>query len=321
MKKTLSTFSILNLSLIYGTLFLSRNTLWALVDYSDNEKKTPGNKSETPYERVRNGEANQLSTQRAGGSNLNKLINLQLKYDSLDVRSNQKSAEASIVSINGHIQTKNSIFVTFKYWQAQSENVEISQDNSFQEGNPEVKLGFNWLRFGEGEEAANIDLYLGGVFRTSESDFASSRNDKLVGIQTSKMFDRQFMLTFGSEYKIMGSPKNADHLKLGDSKKFYAAMVWAATPDIRFALEGSSTKIDQGEKTDGPNVATLDKDISFAQISPKLLLMLSPFYNLELGANFRTKKATADQDLTKARLFGEEGMYGNSIYAGINITL
>jgi hypothetical protein len=305
-------------------LLLSVTTLFnfeafALVDYSDNDGGSRGNRFDTPYDKVRRTGPRTQGRAAKAGKPLASNINFLLKYDSLDIRSTQKDGKASVMKFEGHIQTQNNIFLDFEYWQAQTDSEEISRDTGYQEGNPEVRLGFNWLKFGEGNEAANIDIYAGGRFKASGSELASTRNDKIFGLQTSKMFAQQFMISFGGEYRILGNPKSEDELKLGNQRSFIAAMVWAATPDIRFAMELTTTKITQGEADE--DRAVLDEDISFANVSPKLLLMLHPNYNVELGANFRTRKASSDQDLTRARLLADEGSYGNSIYAGINITL
>jgi hypothetical protein len=196
---------------------------------------------------------------------------------------------------------------------ADSDDAPITEQTSSQNGNPEVILGFNWLKFGRSHELATIDLYAGHSFR-SRSDLGSSRNDIITGVETSKRF-HEFFIGLGYEYQMTGTPEDIGEADIGNIQKLMATIGWRATPDIQFIIEGESVKVRASD--DSFRALRLDEELSFASVSPKIGLGLRPYIQLELGARFQTREVSDSSKLFQTRLWSMGGAYGNSIFAGL----
>lgn len=299
-------------------LFLSTLLLvpsaFSLVDYSDNsgaiEEDSPAPLPNSVQSRVK-------SSRRSRGKAAPKFLNVGTKYSSINLENGDNSGKVNLLEVNAHIQTLYNIFAELSYFGAQTSDTDVAENTSYQAGNPAFKLGFNWLQLGQGAGSANIDLYGGVMMKTSNSDFASSRNDTLFGALTSKRIDR-FIIALEGEMRLTGSPSAGEDLDIGNISHIKGGIGWMVSPDIRIATEFSAYKVAKSDNLDGNR---LEKDLSFSLVSPTLYLTMGRNVELELGAHFRMQRPISDQNLVQAKLIDVPGVYGNSIFGGFNVSI
>lgn len=272
-------------------IIFSFNT-YALVDYSE---PAPENKMTTAPPRQ---DSKSLIWKSDFSFNTN--------YEALEI----ESEKIGVLNLNTHLQTPVNIYFDVTYWNAATEK-------GSQSGNPKMILGFNWLRFGSPSEEARLDLY-GGVKLPGSSELASGRTDKIFGVETTKRFGT-FGLGLGYDMTLVGPPKNAQDMSIGNINRITLSGGWMVSNDIQFELEVENFKINASAETSRENY--LSKSISFSTLSPKLNLTIAPAVSLELGARFRTNKPKSSQNLSSAKLFDLHGAYSNSLFAGLNLNL
>ncbi len=289
-------------SISLSTLFLLSFNAYALVDYSEtvndpNPKAMP----------------NQLTSKmpNAARSESKSLIwksdfSFATNYESMEIDADK----IGVFNLNTHVQTPFNIYLDLTYWQAQ-------EKLGSQSGNPKAIIGFNWLRFGSPADEAKFDFYGGGRF-AGTSDLASSRTDKIFGVETTKRFGT-FGLGLGYDISLTGAPKKEADMGIGNIHRIIVSGGWMVSNDIQFEIELENFKI--AESNDKSRANYLLKSVSFSTLSPKLNLTLVPAVNLELGARFKTNKAKLDQNLASAKLFDLHGVYSNSLFAGLNFNL
>ncbi len=225
------------------------------------------------------------------------------------------NAKVNFYNFGAHLQTSYGIFFDSKYWIASSTSTSFENAKN-QAGNIETSLGFNWLSAGEAASRMTLDLAFGAVWGTSDSEFGSSRVDKLITVVTTKRF---YHLGLGLEYqlRIVGDPKSAEEISVGNIHRVSAVVGWVASSDISFELEGVLYRISTG----GEGVDKLEAPVSCSYLSPKLNLQLAPLIELQLGGRFRAKRADATDKLLGAKLWDLPGVYSNSIFANLNLFL
>lgn len=233
-------------------------------------------------------------------------FSLTTNYETAEV--NQE--KIGVLNLNTHLQTPFNVFMDLAYWQAQTKA-------GSQSGNPKAIIGFNWLRFGSPSEEAKLDIYGGARFAGS-SEMASSRTDKIFGIETTKRFGT-FGLGIGYDMTLTGTPKKETDMGLGTIHRIAVSGGWMVSNDIQFEIELENFKINPG--TDDSRANRLMKAVSFSTLSPKLNLLIVPAVNLELGARFRTNKPKNEQDLSSAKVFDLHGANSNSLFAGISFNI
>ena len=142
--------------------------------------------------------------------------------------------------------------------------------------------------------------------------------DKVVGIQTSKRF-HELALELGYELRLTGTPGREEDLSIGNINKFSATVGWMVSPDIQFAVEGSSYKVSSDSDLARKN--RLSQDTTFSSLAPQLGLGITPMIQLIMGGNFRVDRADNQDDLIGAKLWDLEGVYGNSLFVKLNASL
>ena len=303
------------LTFILGITLFTTQAL-ALVDYSDSEVEVPRKKSNNRIKvnkrPVNSTRGSAAASSSSNGNSMGEFM-IGTGYSSQNVEVGERAGKVNAWHFEGHFQTNYGFYLTASHYMASSDSRDLTEASGTQQGNPVAKLGFNWLRFGSGAEAGTIDILAGASFSQSSSDFASSRTDKIFGIETTKKM-ASLVLGLGYEYRITGSP-GSEELNIGSIQKIYAVLGWTATPDIRFSFEAGTYKIGMGE-----GEYSLGEKTSFGYASPTVHLGLSPVVSLDLGAVFRTKRLGND-DLIDARLYDLKGAYGSSILAGMSIGL
>lgn len=283
---------------------------FALVDYSDDDEAPAAKKSVKSI-----GKSGSAKKSRGAPST----VEFITKYDSVKINTNDGGTTGGLDIIKSKIfaQTPYNIFFDVSYWQASSPDLYATK--SSQAGNPEAKIGFNWLRLGNDADAAKVDIYGGYMMRATNSLVGSSRNDQIFGLHTSKRF-ADFAMGLGGEYRKSGNPTNSTDLIIGNVTRMHAAVGWVATPDIRMSLDADMYTVRAGE---GDKFRALQEDISFSTLTPKLHLGLSQYVELELGTAIRTRKPVVpnNQNLLDAKLSDFAGVYGSSMFAGLNISM
>lgn len=299
------------------TLLLSTQTL-ALVDYSETTDEPVGPaKVIRPKVVPRPGATSVATTSTASNYSPSGMFFLQTEYGNQSVNAGERKADVQTMKFYGHFETNYNIFVDATYMMLQTSDSFLAKDSGWQSGNPQVLVGLNWLRFGAPSEMASVD-FLGGVRTSSSSELGSSRLDKIVGVETSKRFN-MFALGIGYELNLTGSASNEDEMHIGNIQNLKASLGWQVSPDIRFALDGGTVTI--GKSDDQGAKLTLDEDVKYSYISPKLNLTLGPVVNLTMGATFRTRRAKDEISLTPAKLWHLPGLYGNALFAGLELAI
>lgn len=290
-----------NLSLPALLLSLSMNA-HALVDYSESSSDTA--KKEGPLNRS----AAKLEGTRSESKSLfwKSDFSFTANYEAREI----EAEKMGVINLNTHLQTPFNVFLDLTYWNAQN-------SEGPQNGNPKGIIGFNWLRFGDPSNEAKLDLYAGAKL-SGTSALASSRTDKIFGVETTKRFGT-FGLGIGFDTTLTGAPKNSDDMSIGNIQRIAVSGGWMVSNDIQFELEAENFKI--SESSDANRVNRLENSVSFSALSPKLNLILAPGIGVEMGARFRTNKPKTSQDLRSAKLFDLHGAYSNSLFTGLNLSL
>lgn len=300
-------------------LSLSLSHVFALVDYTEEESFRPQKSGASSVSKKApvSRSVTKPKSKASSGKGLNLGINMGVSYATQDVELAGQTGKVDTMAIEAHVQTRYNIFMALSHYQAKSSDDGLVEDStSFQQGNSEVLLGFNWLQFGKSSELVTVDLYGGVSLGRANSDFATERTDRIVGVSTAKRF-YNFALGLGYEYRMTGDG-GEDEMAIGNIGKLQASLGWVVSSDIRFLIEGSTYSIDASDNPSASN--RLQEKIDFSTITPQLQLKLSPLVDLSLGARFRTRRLKSSQ-LTAARLWSLEGPYGNSVFAGLSVNI
>jgi hypothetical protein len=277
-------------------LLLSTNA-FALVDYTESAAESKG-LPKTNYSTQRiNSDSRSLSWKSE--------FSLSANYESSQIESNKYG----FVNLNTHFQTPFNMYLDLSYWSASSK---LGNQN----GNPKILIGLNWFKFGSSSDEAKID-FIAGTKLSGSSELASSRTDKIFGIETTKRFGT-FGLGLGYDVTLTGASKNDTEMDIGNIHRIVVSGGWMVSNDIQFEMEAENFRITEGS-TD--KTIALAKEVTFSTLSPKLNLSLAPAVNLELGARFRMNKPSTSQDLKLAKLYDVHGAYSNSMFAGLGISL
>lgn len=297
--------------LLFFVLFLISRYSFALVDYTESAPIAPA-----PVKRIAPPSQTSMAqtstvTHNSGPSGM---FEVSANYGVLNAHVGDVSGKLNVTEFKAHFETNYNIWLDAAWAMASFDSSGQIAQGSSQKGNPQILLGVNWLEFGGAGDRATID-FLGGVnLAQKDSDFASSRLDKVVGVETTKRFST---FVFGLGYKVWltGTPSNSEEITIGNVQRLSASLGWMVSPDIQFAVEAATVSIGVG---DGDRA--LVQKTSFGTLAPSVHLGITPSVGLELGAVFRTKRLK-DENLLGARLWNLPGSYGNKLYAGLGISL
>lgn len=272
-------------------LFSISFQVFALVDYSD---PAPGVSS---TQKMVSKSPTKMENTGAGRSD----FSLSSNYEMSEI----KSEKVGSVNFDLHFQSPYNIFLDASFWQA-------DYQGKSQAGNPKIILGFNWLKLGSASDEARLDL-MAGMKLSSQSEVATSRTDKIFGVETTKRF-MNFGIGLGYELTVTGDAKNQSELAIGNIHRFNVSTGWMVSNDIQFELEVENFKVNQAADT--LRVNRLETPVSFSTISPKMNLGITSYVNFILGARFQMQKAA-----TSAKIFDLHGANSNSIFTGLNFTI
>jgi hypothetical protein len=295
----------------------------ALVDYSQSESYTPKNSGArsvkaAPASAPRAAKVQRSVSRSASSGQSGKThFSSELSYGSQNIKLQDVEAKTNVMRFNGHFATDYNIFLDASYFQTSSSSTDLIGDATAdqEKGNPELKLGFNWLNIGQAAEAVTVDLYGGYSFGQNNSIFATSRDDRIVGVSTAKRF-HHFVIGLGYELRMTGDAIESER-QVGNITALEANLGWVVSNDIRFLLNAKSYQVSAGDRALGLN---LDRTLKFSTITPKMILSLAPMINLNLAAQFRTRRLK-DNDTLDANLWSLDAAYGTSLIAGLSFTL
>ena len=240
---------------------------------------------------------------------------LETSLETVDVDSFSPQEKTSLYKLNIYYKPRPDFY--FKVGQFYGTSNGLNLNGAFsKKGNLEVRLVANWLRWSNGEYDTKLDIFGGVSIKERSSNFASSRSDKIIGFETARNFSN-FIFSLGHELRLTGIPKDKTEMAIGDIRKYYAIFGWKVTPDINFAVEAVQHDIRPSNER---ALALKDKVVS-GYLSPWLFLNLSARYDIILGGVFRTNRIKNQAELIKARLWSFQGLYGNSIFAKINLNI
>lgn len=293
-----------NLWLILSVLFIS-NSGFALVDYSEpvqqaEEQKILNSKASKPTSMA------SLMNSSSRSMTWKADYSLTTNYESMEIA----GEKYGVMNVGFHLQTPFNVFIDSSYWNA-------SGNSGSNSGNPKVILGFNWLKFGNPSEEARLNLF-GGMKFASSAKLASSRNDKIVGAETTKRFG-SMGLGIGYDLTMAGVSKREEEKSIGNISRIVVSGGWMVSNDIQFEIDIENFTIASDNKSTKAN--KLNQKVSFSTLSPKLNLGLATAINLELGARFRIKKASEEANLLSANVFDLHGANANSLFAGLNLSI
>ncbi len=305
--------------------FLLLKSAFALVEYDDeytgdsvSSKQSSLRKTNTSFKKTKN---------LGKSSSFAKNSELQVGYESVGLDLNSKeSTTATLADIHKynfglHLDTAYDIYLDASFWTAKSGSDELLDTQKSQKGNAHYKIGFNWFK-STGENPVQADIYLAYVQGAKNSQFASSRNDQIIGLETSKRIHK-VALGLGAEYRRVGNPKEEEEYAVGNISKFAAGFAWLVSNDIRFTFEAAAYKI--SESDDRFRANKWEDEISFSVFSPALHLQLFRSLEMKLGAHVRTNKPQFENEseinsFLNAKLLDLPGVYGNSVYSSLNLS-
>jgi hypothetical protein len=272
-------------------LFSISFQVFALVDYSD------------PQPEAGRMQKNLTKTQTRienNGSNRS-----DFSFSSNYEISQLKTEKVGTMNFDLHIQSPYNVFLDGSFWQA-------NYKGKSQAGNPKIILGFNWLKIGNASDEARLDL-LAGMRLPGQSELATSRTDKIFGVETTKRF-MNFGLGLGYDLTLAGDTKKQDETSIGNIHRFSVSAGWMVSNDIQFELEAENFKVNPAADQTRSN--RLIAPASFSTLSPKMNLGIASFVNFVLGARFQMQKSPLD-----AKVFDLHGANSNSIFTGLNFNI
>lgn len=300
---------------------------FALVDYTESSSFKPKNSGARRIKKQAKAPSTRSTTQvsrESSSSGRSGFFSTEIGYQTDEIKLGEYTGNISRMGIKAHFETPYNIFLDARYEQAKLSgdltHEYDSEQSGYQSGNPEVMVGFNWLEFGSPMEAAHIDLLAGLRFGQNNSDFATQRTDKVVGISTAKRF-YNFALGLGYQMILTDSVdrdgETRGELAIGNISRLTASLGWVVSSDIRFLVEANSYTI--GSSSDDISYK-LDEEVKVSVISPEVVLGISPLVDLSLGAHLSSRRLQNEKVLG-AKLWNIDGLYGNSLYVNMGINL
>lgn len=301
---------------LFLSLILSLNS-YALVDYSDSsESSAPAVQRRTPPSAPR--AVSRASAKKSTPSRgFDRYLELSTSFSGMDYHNEQRSGKVDEILVKGKIETDYNIFLKFEqpFYSGKYQDEQKSVSN--ERGNPSLVLGINWFEYGSSSDAITIDIHAGARLGGS-GQFATKRTDKVVGVETSKRF-YNFALSLGYELTLTGDSSDDEEQDIGNIGTMRAQLGWLVSNDISFVLTGATVSL--GQSTNTSKLYTLEKEIKFAYVRPEVILGLGGGVDLTLAGLFRTRRANSEDISPRLKLWNAQGLYGNSVSAGLSFSI
>lgn len=301
-------------TIFFSLLILLSNIAHALVDYTDTEEfSAPSRKVQKRAPRI----TKRSAPRRRSSSGGKKYFEFASVFSNAKYVAAEREGKVDRVDLNMRINTDYKFFVDLSYPMYSGKISDDQTDTSFQAGNPKMLIGLNWFQFGSSADALAID-FLGGVSFKGKSEFAAKRTDKHVGISTSKRI-QQVGLTLGYNYTFTGSPDEVDASDIGNIQSLYAEIGVIVSSDILFMLRAENFTI--GASDDDGRALRLENDIKYSVIKPQMKLRMSQAVDLVMEASFRMRRPKSEELSTSLGVWDLNSAYGNTLGAGLNISI
>ncbi|MFG1483591.1 hypothetical protein ABMA79_12665 [Halobacteriovorax sp. HFRX-2_2] len=186
----------------------------------------------------------------------------------------------------------------------------------FEQASTGVKLGFNWLEVGNDYNKLIIDSYLGMRFK-GKSEFATQRNDRILGITTEKRFGAAAL---GVDYeRIFADTLDTDEeMAIGDISHIKANLGIMVSHEIQFLLTYGEVKV---AASDFFTANSLRSDLKYSYLMPQMFLRMSRSVRLNMGAGFQVTRPDSSVLNETAKLWDLPVLYGNTLFAGLNLSI
>lgn len=298
-KKTLLTLKKICTIFLVSNIF--SNITHALVDYTEPVA--------VPKTESRIAEPNKARKETsARGTNSGFDLSLMTSFQNQNMNGDGKFNKSSI-ELN--IETPVNFWLNASYWQGSGSGFSNTDWNKKHSGNPEFKLGFNFLQVGTREDLATMDIYAGSEL-SSSSQLASSRTDQIYGLDLSKRF-LDLALGLGFELRTTGKAKNLQDYDLGNIQRIKATFGWMVSNDIQFQTDFITTSVGVGE---GENA--LSSKVQYSTLAPRLNLKLASFVNFTMGADFLVSRPNKEIDPIKLKI-NNYSPNGTMLVAGLGL--
>jgi hypothetical protein len=307
--------------LLVATVFV--NDAMSLVEYAE-DSPAPARRAKKRSRRTvkRNappsGAKSSAKASSSSSMNFSGMFDFKSQIISEDVNLEDDSAKVSKYNFDLHTRLTNSIKVDLKYQMIASKNERLAATSQSQKGNPEAVVSLDWINFGERGNRTSIDVLMGHRWGVTGSEFASSRNDFILGVQSFKTLG-PIALGLGYTVDLTGNPQSASESYIGNVQTLKASLGWMVSSEIRMALHASRINITQSGNEENYNV--LENDLEFTVINPELSLTLGPMVDLTLGGYFRSQSEDFQNGYEDIRLPQYNALWGNSIYSGLEFSL
>ncbi len=291
---------------ILALLFLFMPSLvYGLVDYSET---VPVSQSETQLKKPNKVEKRAaMNASNSLNNGLSLGLSSEFHHQSF---SDQAKFNKTIVSVE--IETPIDVWFKGSYWQGGASGFVDSSLNTTHKGNPELILGFNFLKVGSSQDLSAMDIYAGSEL-SSSSSLASSRTDQIYGVELSKRFF-DMALGLGYELRTTGKSKNNDDYDLGNIQRIKATFGWMVSNDIQFSTDFVTTNIGKGSGDLG-----LGSKVQYSTLAPRLILKLAQFVNFTMGADFLVQRPARDIDTSRLKI-NSFAPTGTSLIAGLGLS-
>jgi len=256
-----------------------------------------------------------VSSSSSSGAGRPMLFSLSPSYEVFSVEQTDKESKVNATRLNAKIYSPWNFQLDLRYAMYDSKDKDINPNGKGQKGNLETRVAVDWLSFGGESDRTALTFVGGASFKSGNSSMGNSRNDKIVGLETSKRF-YWFGLGLGYELTLTGSPKNQDEKEIGNINHLYAGLDFDLSNQINVALMADNYSI---TATSGSRENRLEEKVSFNTLTASLNLRPGAFL-VELGARYNTKKAANPGELVDARLWNLAGAYGNSIFTSLGLS-
>ncbi|MCY4523200.1 MAG: hypothetical protein OXB84_00535 [Halobacteriovoraceae bacterium] len=143
------------------------------------------------------------------------LFDFTLGHESYKASLSDGEGTVGFYTVDGRFQVDPDLYLDIGYWHTAGTKGALFAGDGEKKGNTTFKLGLNWFRVGDPAYQAVVNFYGGAMLPVKNSIVASSRLDKMVGIETSKRFEN-FLLALGFDMRLTGSPANANEMYLGN---------------------------------------------------------------------------------------------------------
>ncbi len=289
---------------------------YSLVDYTDYDASSVRTSRKSVKRSAKNNSISKRRTARRSTSG-KKYLDFSTSFSNSKFDTISRSGKFDRLDFKASMATDYDLYLDVEYPMFSGRVYNDQDETSYQAGNPLVLMGLNWLQFGGRGEALNLDLEVG--FRLSGSgEFASGRTDKIIGVSTSKRLGN-VGLSFGYHYIFTGTSDKELESDIGNIAKVAFEAGWVVSSDIAFMIKAQNISLSKSD--DLGRAIRLNETIKYSTITPKLQLQLASSVKMFMQAVFRMRRPKQEFLSGNLGLWHLDGLYGNSLSAGLGFDI